>query len=277
MKTKKSILLFLFALFLGCKTNTLTGKNTLNFFGNNKQIFAMSLQQYATFLKENKIVTDSDEAKLIATIGADIANAAQQYFSFKGQPNSLDDYNWEYNLVNSDQVNAWCMPGGKIVFYTGIMPIAKNPDGIAAIMGHEVAHALADHGAQRMSLGIVQQAGGIIATEATKNQEAQKRDRIMKAYGFGSTVGGMLPFSRKHETEADKIGLELMTLAGYNPEEAPKLWERMKAQSKGGQPEFLSTHPSEERRIANLKQWIPQAKALAGEIKTTSIKNKIKN
>lgn len=271
MKTLQYVFLVITVLFFGCKTNVLTGKKTLNFFGNN-QLFAMSLQQYQSFLDENEVVTNTKEADLVKDIGADIARAAQIYFNYKGQPNMLDGYNWEYNLVNSDQVNAWCMPGGKIVFYTGIMPIADNPDGIAAIMGHEVAHALADHGAQRMSLGIVQQAGGIITAEATKNQDARKRQQIMMAYGVGTTLGGMLPFSRKHESEADKIGLELMTIAGYNPEEAPELWKRMKAQSKGGTPEFLSTHPSEERRIANLKSWIPGARALADEIKITSTK-----
>lgn len=270
MKTTLYTLVFLILLVVGCKTNTLTGKKTLNFFGDNKQLFSMSLQQYQSFLKENEVVTNTKEAELVSSIGRDIARAAQLYYTYKGHPNSLNDYNWEYNLVNSDQLNAWCMPGGKIVFYTGILPVASNADGIAAIMGHEVAHALADHGAQRMSLGIVQQAGGIITAEVTKNQDAQKRQQIMMAYGIGTTLGGMLPFSRKHESEADKIGLELMTIAGYNPEEAPKLWERMKAQSKGGTPEFLSTHPSEERRIATLQQWIPHAKALAEEIKLTS-------
>lgn len=263
-------LLLLFSIVVGCKTNTLTGKKTLNFFGNNKPLFAMSLKQYEAFLSEHEIVRDTENAKLVSSIGRDIAKAAKTYFSYKGQPNLIDGYDWEYHLVKSDQVNAWCMPGGKIVFYTGIMDIADNPDGIAAIMGHEVAHALADHGAQRMSLGIVQQAGGMITAEVSKNQDEQKRERIMMAYGIGTTVGGMLPFSRKHESEADKIGLELMTIAGYNPEEAPKLWARMKAQSKGKQPEFLSTHPSEDRRIVNLKEWIPLAKALAGDIKTTT-------
>lgn len=271
MKNNYSLFIAVFLVFVGCKTNVLTGKKTLNFFGNNKQIFAMSLQQYNSFLSENDVITDTKESDLVKSIGEDIARAAQVYFNYKGQPNMLNDYNWEYNLVNNQQVNAWCMPGGKIVFYTGIMPIAANADGIAAIMGHEVAHALADHGAQRMSLGIVQQAGGIITAEATKNQDAQKRQQIMMAYGIGSSLGGMLPFSRKHETEADKIGLELMTIAGYNPEEAPKLWERMKAQSKGGQPEFLSTHPSEVRRIANLKSWIPGAKSLAKQINATAV------
>jgi predicted Zn-dependent protease len=261
-------LLLLLSIVVGCKTNTLTGKKTLNFFGDNKPLFAMSLKQYEAFLSEHEIVRDVENAKLVSSIGRDIAKAAKAYFSYKGQPNLLDEYDWEYRLVKSDQVNAWCMPGGKIVFYTGIMDIADNPDVIATIMGHEVAHALADHGAQRMSLGIVQQAGGMITAELSKNQDERKRERIMMAYGIGTTVGGMLPFSRKHESEADKIGLELMTIAGYNPEEAPKLWARMKAQSKGKQPEFLSTHPSEDRRIANLKEWIPQAKALAGEIKT---------
>lgn len=268
MKTSTTSVLFIVIFLIGCKTNILTGKKTLNFFGNNKQIFATSLQQYKSFLDENEVIKNSKEANMVKKIGADIARAAQIYFNYKGQHNMLDDYNWEYNLVNSDQVNAWCMPGGKIVFYTGIMPIANNPDGIAAIMGHEVAHALADHGAQRMSLGILQQVGGIVTAETTKNQDTRKQQQIMMAYGIGTTLGGMLPFSRKHETEADKIGIELMTIAGYNPEEAPKLWERMKAHSKGGAPEFLSTHPSEERRIANLRSWIPSARALANEIQT---------
>ena len=270
MKTQPFIIA-VFLVFLGCKTNVLTGKKTLNFYGDNKQLFATSLQQYQSFINENEVVTNTKEADLVKSIGEDIARAAQIYFNYKGQPNMLNDYNWEYNLVKNKQVNAWCMPGGKIVFYTGIMPIAANPDGIAAIMGHEVAHALADHGAQRMSLSIVQQAGSIITSEAAKNQDAQKQQQIMMAYGVGTTLGGMLPFSRKHESEADKIGLELMTIAGYNPEEAPKLWERMKAQSKGSQPEFLSTHPSEVRRIANLQSWIPGAKALARQINATAV------
>ncbi|MDA0779814.1 MAG: M48 family metallopeptidase [Bacteroidetes bacterium] len=271
MKKTYPLYIVVCLLFIGCKANVLTGEKSLNFFSDNKKLFAMSLQQYETFLNENEVVTGTKDANLVRSIGEDIARAAQIYYNYKGQPNMLNDYNWEYNLVNNEQVNAWCMPGGKIVFYTGIMPIASNPDGIAAIMGHEVAHALSDHGAQRMSLGMVQQAGGIITGEVTKNQDAKKRQKIMMAYGIGTTVGGMLPFSRKHETEADKIGLELMTIAGYNPEEAPKLWERMKAQSKGGQPEFLSTHPSEVRRIANLQSWIPGAKALAKQINATTV------
>ncbi len=272
MKTQFLSIFVLLFLFFGCKTNVITGKKTLNFFGDNQSLFPTSFQQYRSFLDEHEVVTGTKDASAVARIGNDIANAAALYYAYLGTPNGLDNYAWEYNLVKSEQVNAWCMPGGKIVFYTGIMPVAKNPDGIAAIMGHEVAHALADHGTQRMSLGIVQQAGGLVTAQATKKEDERKRQQIMMAYGIGTTVGGMLPFSRKHETEADKIGLTLMTLAGYNPEEAPKLWERMKAQSKGGVPEFLSSHPSEERRIANLQEWIPQAKAIADEIKLTQKK-----
>jgi predicted Zn-dependent protease len=159
------------------------------------------------------------------------------------------------------------MPGGKIVFYTGILPIAENADGIAAIMGHEVAHALLDHGGQRMTLSLAQQGLSLVALKTTENQPEKKRKAIMTAYSIGSNVGAVLPFSRKHETEADRIGLELMAIAGFNPEEAPKLWERMQAASGGKtQPEILSTHPSNQRRINDLTQWIPEEKKRAKQI-----------
>ncbi len=164
-------------MFFGCKTNVITGKKTLNFFGDNQSLFPTSFQQYRSFLDEHEVVTGTKDASAVARIGNDIANAAALYYAYLGTPNGLDNYAWEYNLVKSEQVNAWCMPGGKIVFYTGIMPVAKNPDGIAAIMGHEVAHALADHGAQRMSLGIVQQAGGLVTAQATKKKRMNENDR----------------------------------------------------------------------------------------------------
>jgi len=159
------------------------------------------------------------------------------------------------------------MPGGKIVFYTGILPIAKNDAGIAAIMGHEVAHALADHGGQLMSISLAQKGLSAVAIKATEKQPEEKRKAILTAYGIGSTVGAVLPFSRKHESEADKIGLELMAIAGYDVNEAPKLWERMKAASQAkSPPELLSTHPSNQRRIDNLKNWAAEAKTLAQKI-----------
>lgn len=262
----KKILLFLFILCLSsCKVNQLTGKKTFNIMGN-KQLFATSFQQYDAFLKENKIIQNTAESESIQAIGKKIAFAAEQYFAFKGYPDYLKDYAWEYNLVDDKLVNAWCMPGGKIVFYTGILPIAGNESGIAAIMGHEVAHALANHGGQRMSLAMAQQGVGILTQSIVKEQPEKKKNAILMAYGIGSSIGVMMPFSRKHESEADKIGLELMAIAGYDVDEAPQLWERMKAQSKGNTPEFLSTHPSEERRIQNLKMWSAEAKALAIQI-----------
>lgn len=227
----------------------------------------MALQQYSTFLAENEVLSGTPEQIQIQKIDQDIAMAAQKYFEFKGHPNYLDEYTWEYNLVKNKQRNAWCMPGGKIVFYTGILPVAQNENGIAAIMGHEVAHALADHGGQRMSLSLAQQGLSLVALKATQNQPEAKRKAILTAYGIGSTLGGILPFSRKHESEADKIGLELMAIAGYDVAEAPLLWERMKSASNGKTPpEILSTHPSNERRIENLKKWGTEALEVARKI-----------
>lgn len=265
----KNVFIFVL-LFISCKTNYLTGKKTFNAFSN-KQLFPMALQQYNSFLSDNEVINNTNEQRKIIQIGEKIAIAAQQYFAFKGYPNYLDEYAWEYNLVKNEQLNAWCMPGGKIVFYTGILPVALNDNGIAAILGHEVAHALADHGGQRMSIALAQQGLSIVAIKATENQPKKKRQAILTAYGIGSTIGGVLPFSRKHEMEADKIGLELMAIAGFDVSEAPLLWERMKAASNGNSPpEILSTHPSNQTRIDNLKRWQADAKALAIEIKSAS-------
>ncbi|MEZ4811385.1 MAG: M48 family metallopeptidase [Allomuricauda sp.] len=261
------------ALFLGisaCKTNPFTGKSTLNFYPNS-QIFPMAFAQYDQFLTENKVITGSSDAQMITRVGQRIASAAERWLDANGYPGYLKDYKWEYNLVDDKTVNAWCMPGGKIVVYTGILPIAQNETGLAVVMGHEVAHALADHGAQRMSAGMLQQIGAVAGNVAI--QDPEKRNMFNQAYGLGSTIGVMLPFSRSHETEADRIGLQIMAIAGYNPDEAAKLWQRMKANA-GGQapPEFLSTHPSNETRISNLTAWAPAAKQEAAKFGVTSFK-----
>ena len=189
-----------------------------------------------------------------------------------GYAGYLKEYKWEYNLVDDPAVNAWAMPGGKIVFYTGILPIAKNEAGVAAIMGHEVAHALANHGQQRMSAGQLQAIGAVAGNVALGN-DPQKQEIFNQAYGIGSSVGVMLPFSRSHESESDRIGLTLMAIAGYDPAEAADLWRRMKANS-GGQapPEILSTHPSNDTRIANLTKWAPEARAEAKKFGVTKFK-----
>ncbi len=266
---KKLVLtLVVFMGVAACKTNPFTGKSTLNFYPNS-QIFPTAFAQYDQFLNENKVVEGTAEARMIEKVGQRIATAAEKWLSANGQPGYLKDYKWEYNLVNDETVNAWCMPGGKIVFYTGIMPICQGETGVAVVMGHEVAHALADHGAQRMSAGTLQQLGAVAGNVAIK--DPQKRNMFNQAYGVGSSVGLMLPFSRSHETEADLIGLQMMAIAGYNPDEAADLWRRMKAKS-GGQapPEFLSTHPSNDTRIANLENWAPMAKQEAGKFGVTS-------
>jgi len=267
----KKIILVAVIIFgmMGCKTNPFTGKSTLNFYPGNKSLFPSAFAQYDEFLKENKVVEGTSEARMVTKVGQRIASAAERWLTANGYPGYLKDYQWEYNLVDDKTVNAWCMPGGKIVFYTGILPICQGETGMAVVMGHEVAHALADHGAQRMSAAMVQQ--GIAVAGNIAIDDPQKRDIFNQAYGIGSSVGVMLPFSRSHETEADRIGLQIMAIAGYNPDEAAELWKRMKASS-GGQspPEFLSTHPSNETRIANLTKWAPLAKAEAKKFGVTS-------
>ena len=268
---KKLVLtIAIFMVVAACKVNPFTGKKVLNFYPNS-QIFPMAFAQYDEFLTENKVIEDSPEARMITKVGQRISSAAERWLAANGYPGYLNDYKWEYNLVNDETVNAWCMPGGKIVFYTGILPITQTETGIAVVMGHEVAHALADHGAQRMSAGTLQQLGAVAGNIAI--QDEQKRNMFNQAYGLGSTVGLMLPFSRSHETEADRIGLQIMAIAGYDPAEAAELWKRMKANS-GGQapPEFLSTHPSNDTRIANLTEWAPLAKQEAMKFGVTTFK-----
>ncbi|WP_375323990.1 M48 family metallopeptidase [Flagellimonas sp. GZD32] len=257
----------IFIAVVSCKTNPFTGKSTLNFYSNS-QMFPTAFAQYDQFLEENKVVKGTSDAQMITKVGQRIASAAERWLTANGYPGYLKDYQWEYNLVQDETVNAWCMPGGKIVFYTGILPIAQGETGIAVVMGHEVAHALADHGAQRMSAGTIQQIGAVAGNVAI--QDEQTRGLFNQAYGVGSSVGVMLPFSRSHETEADKIGLQIMAIAGYNPDEAAELWKRMKAAGGQAPPEFLSTHPSNDTRINNLTAWAPEAKEEAKKFGVTS-------
>ena len=264
LKMKKSILFFsigIFFLVVSCTTiNPFTGKKTLNFVSND-QLFPSSFQQYGTFLKENKLITGTAEAKRIETVGIKIKTAAEQYLNANGFQGYLKDYSWEYKLVDSKEVNAWCMPAGKIVFYTGILPICKDDASIATVMAHEVAHALANHGAQRMSAAQLQELGAAGISIATGTQSAEKQEMWQQYYGLGSQVGVMLPFSRNHESEADMIGLKLMAIAGYNPDNAVIFWERMAANATGNKPmEIMSTHPSDATRISKLKSQIPEAK-----------------
>ena len=265
---KKHILLGICALGLvySCATNPITGKKSLNFVSNS-ELFPSSFQQYGTFLKENKVITGTADARKVENVGLRIKAAAEKYLIYLGQGQYLKDYRWEYKLIDNKEVNAWCMPGGKIVVYSGILPVTKTDAGLATVMGHEVSHALANHGAQRMSAGQLQEIIGVGVSAATSGKSEQTQQIWNQAYGIGSQVGVMLPFSRGHETEADKIGLTLMAIAGYNPEESITFWTRMASQSSGQAPsEIMSTHPSDATRIANLKVLFPEAKAMAAKV-----------
>ena len=261
---KTAIVSVVGAFIVACSsTNPFTNSKGLNIVSNDA-IFPTAFQQYSDFLKENKVVSGTKEALLVENVGKKIQKAAETYLASIGQADYLKDYRWEFKLVQDDAVNAWCMPGGKIVVYTGILPVTKTEAGLATVMGHELAHALANHGAQRMSNAQLQQLGAVAVQAATGNKTEESQAAWQQAYGIGSNVLGVLPFSRKHESEADEIGLTLMAIAGYNPDEAVSFWQRMSAASGGGSTlEILSTHPSDATRVANLQKLIPQAKTTA--------------
>jgi predicted Zn-dependent protease len=219
----------------------------------------MSYSNYSTFLDTNKVSRDKQEVQRIKEIGTNISTSVDAFLKEKGLENRLDQFSWEFNLVENDVPNAWCMPGGKVVFYSGILPLCENDDGIAVVMGHEIAHAVARHGNERMSQQLMVQAGGIAISEYLKTKPQETQNIFLSAYAIGSQVGVLLPYSRKHEYEADKLGLIFMAKAGYNPQEAVDFWERMMKHGGPKPPEFLSTHPADAKRIAEMKKNLPEA------------------
>lgn len=259
----KRILTFATAtiLLVACSRNAITGRKQLSLYPES-EIQAAAQQQYRQFLSENRVLSanSSRDAEMVRRVGNRIASAITSYYTNKGLGAELEGYQWEYNLVESKEVNAWCMPGGKIVVYSGLLPITQNEAALAVVMGHEITHAIAKHGNERMSQGMLQQLGGAALSVALANQPTQTQNLLMAAYGAGSTVGILLPFSRNQEYEADKLGLIYTAMAGYNPREAIGLWQRMEAASGGNRPpEFLSTHPNEGNRIKRLQGYMPEA------------------
>ncbi|MFM9910656.1 MAG: M48 family metallopeptidase [Chitinophagaceae bacterium] len=255
------ITISLFVVLSACSRNAITGRKQLQFF-NESDIQSMALQEYQQFLTKNKVVSTSvnKDAEMVQRVGGRISTAITKFYTDKGLAGELEGYKWEYNLIDSKDVNAWCMPGGKIVVYTGLLPISQNEAALAVVIGHEVAHALAKHGNERMSQATAQQLGGVAVSVAVANKTPEAQNLFNTAFGLGSNLLGILPFSRKHELEADKLGLIYAALAGYNPQEAIPLWERMATAGNGQKPpEFLSTHPSEETRIEKLKAMMPEA------------------
>lgn len=245
-------------LMVACQRNAITGRSQLSFIPES-EIQAQSLTAYQQFLASNKVIATGKQAEMVKRIGARTIKAINEYYTSQGLANELQGYAWEVNLVDNKEMNAWCMPGGKIVVYTGLLPVTQTEDALAVVMGHEIAHALAHHGQERVSQGMLQQGLGMGLGVAVANKPAETQQIILQSYGVVSQVGGILPFSRKHELEADKFGLRYAALAGYNPRAAIDLWKRMGAAS-GGQkpPEILSTHPVEEKRIAELQKIMPE-------------------
>lgn len=256
------MLFFLSAsVLIACSKNAITGREQFKLVPES-ELQSMATQQYQQFLSSNKVVSASADrdAEMVRRVGQRIASAVTQYFQQKGIGDQLKSYQWEYNLVDSKDANAWCMPGGKIVVYTGLLPITQNEAALAVVLGHEVTHAVFQHGNERMSQGLVQQFGGAALSVALSSQPAATQNLFLQAYGIGSQVGVMLPFSRKQESEADHYGLDWAAMAGYNPREAIPLWERMDKMAGSNQPpEFLSDHPSDANRIAQLQKWMPEA------------------
>lgn len=258
---KKIISFILVAsLMVACSMNRVTGRKQLSLVPES-ELQLMATEQYNTFLKENKVVnpSTSNDAAMVKRVGNNIASAISNYYQSVGQSDILDGYNWEFNLIDSKDINAWCMPGGKVVVYTGLLPVTQNENALAVVVGHEIAHAIAQHGNERMSQQLVQQLGGVALQIAIANQPAQTQNIFMTSYGIGTTVGAILPFSRKEELEADKFGLFFSAMAGYNPQEAIPFWERMSNSGGGKPPEFLSTHPADDTRITKLQNLMPEA------------------
>lgn len=250
--------LIILSLLLSCSTVPVTGRKQLNLIPDST-LFPMSFQQYDEFLKSNKISTDQVQTQLVRKVGTRIQKAVEQYFLERNMSHELKDYAWEFNLVESEQANAFCMPGGKVVVYTGILPVTRDQAGLAVVMGHEIAHAIAGHGNERMSQGLAVEMGGMALSAALASKPAQTQQLWITAFGLGAQLGVMLPYSRLHESEADHLGLIFMAMAGYDPNNAVGFWERMAAAKEGkAPPEFMSTHPADETRIRQIKELIPE-------------------
>lgn len=246
-------------IFACCSTVPITGRRQLDLIPDD-EMMAMSYQQYGEFLQANTVSADREKNAMVKKVGLRIQGAVEKYFKEKGMSNQLRDYQWEFNLIESDEVNAWAMPGGKVVVYSGLLPVAGTEAGLAVVMGHEIAHAVAKHGDERMSQALLAQMGGVALSEALKSKPEKTQSLWLSVYGAGAQLGILLPYSRTQESEADHLGLIFMAMAGYDPNEAVIFWERMTAQKSGAAPpEFLSTHPSDRTRISNMKKLLPDA------------------
>ena len=258
----KSLISFLIvsALLISCATVPLTGRRSLNLVSD-AELSKISLESYRTVIEEAELSTDPAQIEMLRRVGDRIARATVSYLKAHDLP--YDQFAWEFNLIKDDeQVNAWAMPGGKIAVYTGILPIAQNDAGLAAVLGHEIAHVLAKHGNERMSHALLVQLGGQTLSAALGQEPGLTSSLLLASYGAGTQVGVLLPHSRLQESEADRIGLTLMAIAGYDPRASIGLWQRMGAVGGPRPPNFLSTHPQPEARIADMQRYMPEAMAI---------------
>ena len=252
---KKMTILIVALLMLACSQNPITGRKQLTLLPDD-QMNTMALQEYQQFLATNKssVLSSGANVDLVKKVGVRISTAVNEYMAKIGQGERMKGYNWEFNVVKDSVMNAWCMPGGKVVVYTGLLPVTKTETGLAVVMGHEIAHAIASHGNERMSAQMVQELGLSALDVALANKPEKTRSIFQGAVGMGAELGVLLPFSRKQESEADRMGPIFMAMAGYDPNEAIAFWTRMSEQTGGQQvPEFLSTHPSDATRINDIK------------------------
>jgi predicted Zn-dependent protease len=259
MMRKVGLSVLVAALVYACATVPVTGRKQMNLISN-AEIIQMSAQQYDQVLRESKLSNNQEQVNMIKRVGTRIQSAVERYMTERGLTAQLEGFNWQFNLIEDDKtVNAWCMPGGKVAFYTAILPVCKDETGVAVVMGHEVAHAIANHGRERMSQQMAAQFGLNAVSVLMGQNPTAGQELLMQAVGAGTSFG-MLKFSRDHESEADHMGLIFMAMARYDPSQAPAFWERMSSLGGGQQPpEFMSTHPSHETRISDLKSWMPEA------------------
>lgn len=259
MKLKIVALVASVTILEACSQVPLTGRNQISLVDEG-QMLSLAQSSYTEFLKENKVVAGTNkDAVFVKKVGNNLIEAVKKFMNEKGYGDQIKDYKWEVNLVESKELNAWCMPGGKIVVYTGILPVTKDETGLATVMGHEIAHAIARHGAERMSQQMAIEYGAAIGSTAL-SKNAQNQQVFNQLYGVGAPIV-LLKYGRNQESEADRLGLSFMAVAGYDPRKAVDFWQRMSASTQGQQrpPEWLSTHPSDETRIAGIQKYLPEA------------------
>lgn len=254
----KKLIILSFLFLLSCATVPMTGRKQFVAIPAS-QMITLSAESYAEVLSGTPVSKNTDYVSSVRKVGERLTAAVEAYLKQNNMQSVTEGYQWQYNVLVSEELNAWCMPGGQIAFYEGILPVCQDENGIAVVMGHEIAHAVAQHGNERMSQQLALQMGGMALSEALRTQKEETINLAMLAFGVGAQVGVLLPYSRTHESEADELGLYFMAMAGYNPQSAPDFWKRMEARSAARPPEFLSTHPDPANRIDRLNQVMPKA------------------